>query len=77
MTIDENSTNISRSDGEKMIWCKHCKKDLTEKVEFQRGIYHVCRGIYFCDHCWEYLLDNERKYYRHMEKLKLINGEVE
>lgn len=42
-------------------FCEHCKKDLNEKVEKNKGIYHVCRGKCFCDECWEYLLDNERK----------------
>ena len=56
-----------------MKHCKHCGKDLARKIEKNEGIYHVCRGMYFCDKCWEYLLDNERKYYRQMEKLKIID----
>lgn len=60
----------------RMKRCKHCKKDLTRNVEQQEGIYHMCRGMYFCDECWEYLIDNERKYIKTMEKLKLV-GEVQ
>lgn len=53
---------------QKEYFCEHCKRDLTENVNKNKGIYHVCRGKYFCDECWEFILMNERMWQRKLRK---------